>query len=404
MKKNLLSTALFFTTAISSFPASAQTKATTEAFDQPIELQVGGYMTWYGTYGNQRKTTMTYTGRTVDNYNHADLMGNGEVYFSGKTTLENGVEIGAMIQLKAGTDSDTSNHVIDETYITVDSKIGRVIAGNVKNVSNQMSVTSPSASSIGVQETDFTRILVVPVGFAYNKATYALLDDVSTKMSYITPTFSDLTFGVSIMPGNKTKGKDSNALLIPNDGIKLFKYGADAAALYEHDFGSFNLSASATYTVYKPNIRANAGLNNVIPEAAEVKEKTIKEYGGGLNIGIGNWKFGGSYHYTNMSMETAAFLNPFANVARGAAWDAGVMFTAGPLETSVNVLQSRANSLTVEGKKDIYTQYQLAGKYNIIKGVSAFANLGYMNFKSASDLRELSNKGPVVAIGMNLNF
>ena len=170
-----------------------------------------------------------------------------------------------------------------------------------------MSVTAPTASSIGVQETDFTRILVVPAGFAYNKATYALLDDVSTKMSYITPTFADLTFGVSIMPGNKTKGKDSNNLLIPNDGIKLFKYGVDAAALYEHDFDSFNLSAGATYTVYKPNLRANAN---------PAEEKNIKEYGGGLNIGIGNWTIGGSYHYTNMSRDTAAFLNPRANVAK----------------------------------------------------------------------------------------
>ena len=134
-------------------------------------------------------------------------MGDGELYFSGKTTLKNDVTIGAMIQLKVGTDSDTNNHVIDETYMTVDSKIGRVIVGNVKNVSNQMSVIAPSVSSLGVQETDFRRIVIVPAGFAYNKATYALLDDVSTKMSYITPTFSDLTFGVSLMPGNKTKGK-----------------------------------------------------------------------------------------------------------------------------------------------------------------------------------------------------
>ena len=395
MKKNLFSAALISATTVLSFPALAQTKATAEAFDQPIELQVGGYMTWYGTYGNQRRTTMTNTGRTVGEYNNFDLMGNGEVYFAGKTALKNGVEIGAMIQLKAGTDSDTSNHVIDETYMTVDSKIGRVIAGNVKNVSNQMSVTAPTASSIGLQETDFTRILIVPAGFAYNKATYALLDDVSTKMSYITPTFADLTFGISIMPGNKTKGKDSNNLLIPNDGIKLFKYGVDAAALYEHDFDSFNLSASATYTVYKPNLRANAN---------PAEEKNIKEYGGGLNIGIGNWTIGGSYHYTNMSMDTAAFMNPFANVAKGASWDAGVKFTAGPVETSVDVLQSRAESLTVNGKKDIYTQYQLSGKYNIIKGVSAFADLGYMYFRSASDNRALSNKGPVAAIGMNLNF
>ena len=391
MKKTVFSAILFSAASLLSFPASA----TTETFDLPIELQLGGFMTWYGTYGNQRKMTTTNTGRIVGEYNNFDLMGDAEIYFSGKTKLQNGVKIGALIQLKAGTDSDTNNHVIDETYMTVDSKIGRIIIGNTKNVSKKMSIIAPSVSSLGVQETDFRRILIVPAGFAYNKATYPLLDNISTKISYITPTFSDLTFGVSLMPGNKNKGKDSNNLLIPDDGIKLFKYGVDAAALYEHDFDGYSLSASATYTVYKPNLQANA-----IPG----KEKDIKEYGGGLNIGIGNWTIGGSYHYTNMSQETAAFLIPRANVAKGAAWDAGVKFTAGPVETSANVLQSRADSLLVNGKKDIYTQYQLSGKYNIIKGVSAFADLGYMYFRSASNNRALSNKGPVAAVGMNLNF
>ena len=396
MRKNLFSAALLLATTALTFPAFAQqqTEKKTETSDQQIELQVGGYMTWYGTYGNQRRMTRT-NGGTVGSYNAFDLMGNAEVYFSGKTKLENDVEIGAMVQLKAGTDSSTSDHVIDETYMTIDSKIGRFIVGNVKNVSNQMSVTAPSVSSVGEQETDFTRIIVVPRRFAYNKATYALLDDVSTKLSYVTPTYSDFTFGVSLMPGNKTKGKDADDLLIPNDGIKLFRYGADMAALYEHDFDGYNLSASATYTTYKPNLHANA-------DPAE--EKMIKEFGGGVNIAFGNWTVGGSYHYTNMSKDTEAFLNPFAYVARGAAWDAGIKYTAGPYEASATVLQSRADSITVDGKTDVYTQYQISGKYNITKGINAFMDLVYMNFRSASDNRALSNRGPAVAIGMNLNF
>lgn len=395
MKKHLFCTALLATTAL-SFPTLAQTatKTTTETFDLPIELQVGGYMTWYGTYGNQRRSTMAPT--RIGEYNNVDLMGNAEVYFSGKTTLENGVEIGAMIQLEAGTDSDTSDQTIDETYMTVDSKIGRIIIGNVKNVSNQMSVTSPNVSTLGVQETDFRRVIVAPAGFSYNKATYAVLDDISTKLSYITPTFADFTLGFSLMPGNKTKGKDSDNLLIPNDGIKLFKYGADAAALYEHDFGSFNLSASATYTIYKPNLHANTFMN--------VKETNIKEYGGGLNIGIGNWTIGGSYHYTNMSTDVAELMNPFANIAKGEAWDVGVKYTAGPFAASANVLQSRAKSLEVENKKDVYTQYQISGKYNVLKGIDIFTDIAYLDFDSASEERGLSNKGPAVAIGVNLTF
>ena len=307
MKKYWLS-AVFLSTAF-PFAAAAQT-ATVEAFDQPVELQLGGYMTWYGTYTNQKRTTLKQTGPAsatpIGEYNNFDLMGNAEIYFSGSTTLQNGVKIGAMIQLEAGTDSDTSDHTIDETYMTVDSKIGRIIAGNGKNVSNQMSVTSPNVSTLVVQETDFRRVITVPAYFSYNKATYALLDDISTKLSYITPTVSGFTAGISLMPGNKKKGKDDDNLLIPSGGIKLFKYGADAAALFQHDFGSFNLEASASYSVYKPNLRVNASENPGL-ELASAEEKNINEYGAGLNIGIGNWSVGGSYHYTNMSRKRRNF-------------------------------------------------------------------------------------------------
>lgn len=396
MKRYWLS-AVFLTAAF-PFAATAQT-ATVEAFDQPVELQLGGYMTWYGTYTNQKRTTLKQLSATsampIGEYNNFDVMGNAEIYFSGSTTLQNGVKIGAMIQLEAGTDSDTSDHTIDETYMTVDSKIGRLIVGNVKNVSNQMSVTSPNVSTLGVQETDFRRVITVPAYFSYNKATYALLDDISTKISYITPTVSGFTAGISLMPGNKKKGKDDDNLLIPSGGIKLFKYGADATALFQHDFGSFDLETSASYTVYKPNLRAN-------DEWA--KEKNINEYGAGLNISFGNWSVGGSYHYTNMSRDTAEFLNPYANVAKGTSWDAGVKFSAGPFAASADVFQSRADSLTVEGKKDVFSMYQLSAQYKILAGIDVFADLAYLDFKSASDIRGLSNKGPAVAIGMNLNF
>ena len=391
MKKYFLS-GLFLTTAL-PFTAAAQT-TTIEAFDQPIELQLGGFMSWYGTYADQKKTTLK-SGVPVGDYNNFDIMGDAEIYFSGSTTLRNGVKIGAIVQLEAGTDSDTSDQTIDETYMTLDSKIGRIIAGNVKNVSNQMSVTAPTVSTLGVQETDFRRVVVVPENFAYNKATYALLDDISTKLSYITPTVSGFTAGISLMPGNKKKGKDADDLLIPSGGIKLFKYGADATALFQHDFGSFDVEASASYTFYKPNLHAN---NNF------ADEKNIHEYGAGLNIHFGNWSVGGSYHYTNMSRETAEWLNPYANVAKGVSWDAGIEFSAGPFAASANVFQSRADSITVNGKKDIFSLYQLSGQYKILAGVSLFVDLAYLDFKSASDIRGLSNKGPAAAIGMNLNF
>lgn len=399
MKKALLSTTVLLALAVTSVPAAAQTKkAPAETLDQPIELKVGGFMSWYATYANQRKSTFAgpITPVAIGDYNHYDIMGNAEVYFSGSTTLSNGVKIGAMVQLEAGTDSATTDQVIDEAYMTVDTSFGRFIVGNVKNVSNQMSVLAPDTSTLAMQESDFRRLISVPVGFSYNKSSYASLDDISTKFSYITPTLSGFTFGVSLMPGNSVKGQDADNLLIGTNRVKPFKHGADTTLVFEHDFGSFNLSTSASYTMYKPNMRQNG--------VAVSKEQDIHQYGGGLSIKAGNLTVGGSYFNVNMKREIAAALNNVANIANGEIWDFGIQYAAGPYEFGLNFYQSRAESIIMPFGKDIFTFYEASAKYKIISGVNAFVDIGYLDFDSATPIKGTSNKGVAIATGMTLAF
>ena len=106
-----------------------------------IELELGGFMMFYGTYARQKKSAkvpmsvsfppLSAQTKAIGDYNTFDLMGDAEIYFTGSHTFENGMKAGAVVQLEAGTDSNTSNQVIDETYMTFDSKIGRIIAGKI---------------------------------------------------------------------------------------------------------------------------------------------------------------------------------------------------------------------------------------------------------------------------------
>ncbi len=394
MKKQLI--ALAFLPVLAS-PASAK---------PAIELETGGFMTFYGTYAKQKKQTevltainipaAAYDSRPIGKYNEADLMGNAEVYFSGKHEFENGTVLGAMIQLEAGTDSDTSNNVVDETYMTFDSKIGRFIAGNVKNVSNMLAVRSRTVSTIGFQETDFKRMIVIPALFAYNKATYSTLDDISTKLSYISPEIAGFTFAVSAMPGNKTKGKDADNLLIPTDGMKIFKYGFDSVVKYSHDFDGLKMEIGATYSTYKPNLRAND-----LPE----KEKNTNEYGGGILLSSDNWSFGGSYHYVNATEGAGVMAAVTQSMGpHGWVWEIGATYAYGDFSASVNYMHSLADSFIDEGRKDKYDQYQIAGKYKIDTGVEAFADFAYLKYDAVRQDKGLSNKGFAAAVGVNLFF
>lgn len=394
MKKQLIALALI---PVFASPASAE---------PAIELKTGGFMTFYGAYAKQKKQTEVLTGinipaaayasRPIGSYNKADLMGNAEVYFSGKHEFENGTALSAMIQLEAGTDSDTSNNVVDETYMTFDSKAGRFIAGNVKNVSNMLAVRSRTVSTIGFQETDFKRMIVIPALFAYNKATYATLDDISTKLSYISPEMAGFTVAVSAMPGNKTKGKDADNLLIPTDGTKIFKYGFDSVVKYSHDFDAFKMEIGATYSTYKPNMRAND-----LPG----KEKNTNEYGGGLLISTDTWSFGGSYHYVNAT-EAAGIMAAVAQTMgpHGWVWEIGATYTHNDFSASVNYMHSLADSFIDEGRKDKYDQYQIAGKYKIDTGIEAFADFAYLKYDAVRQDKGLSNKGFAATVGVNLFF
>lgn len=370
-----------------------------------IELELGGFMMFYGTYAHQKKSAkvpmsvsfppLSAQTKAIGDYNTFDLMGDAEIYFTGSHTFENGMKAGAVVQLEAGTDSNTSNQVIDETYMTFDSKIGRIIAGNVKNASNMMAVRSPTASLMGFQETDFTRLISVPALFSYNKATYATLDDISTKLSYITPEIGGFSFGISLMPGNKVKGKDADNLLIPKDGIKIFKRGVDATALYTHDFDGVRMDVSGSFSSYKPNLKAND---------INAKESNLNEYGAGIAFAVGEWSFGGSYHFVNSSRFAAeAALAVQTMGAHGSSWEAGVKYENNAFAASANFMQSRADSFTANGKDD-YTQYQLSARYTFAAGVDGFVDAAYLRFKSASDDRALSNQGFAASAGVKLTF
>ncbi len=402
MKKILLSAA-----ALSVLTAGAA-QAEDPVPASPVKLELGGFMTWYGSYANQKRATLvdaTGAGTLVpiNEYNAFDIMGNAEIYFSGKAELDNGMTVGVMVQLEAGTDPATSSKSIDETYLTLDTKAGRFIVGNVKSTAAQMSVLAPTVSTIGQQDSDWSRMITVPYGFSAYSSAYSLVDDISTKISYITPTFNGFTAGFSVMPGNDSKGQDDNNLLFPISGKAIhrdFKQAFSAVGLYEGEIGGFDISSSISYSSYKPNPLSLGSINGtdvIIREPV----KTIKEYAGGLNIGMGNWVVGGSYRYVDAAKTSVAVMQ---DDATGYMWDAGVSYSFGPFETSLNYLHSRKNNYAFDGK-DEYNLYQIAGNYKLGAGVDTFINVAYVEYESADkNVRGKSNEGLAVATGMNLSF
>lgn len=382
----------------------AALSANTAVAEESFELQTQGFLTWYAGFAKQNNTVYvegrsptsptalgTGFGR-LSGYDKASLITDGEIDFVGTYKFNKDNKLSFFMSL----DVIRDNVNVDLSYFMWDNKAGRFIAGNSKNVSNMMAVTAPDAGTLGIQDTYATNLIALPYGFAVNPATYSIIDNDTAKVSYISPEMGGLQLGATVMPSDA--GLSASDAFYVSEETRL-KFGANIAALYTKDFGKTVLSVSANYAYAKPTFK---GMSY---SGTDVEEKNVHQYGGGISIQRGNLTVGGSVNVVNTSDEIGRhFYIGGRNLAKGVSWDFGVGYNFGPLETSMSMIQSRANSFFEKGKKDVYTLGLLAVRYHITKGLSVYGEGGYINFNSARQDDDYSNDSPLFTMGVTVRF
>ena len=129
MRKLLFSTAALVAAGgmLASGPAVAQ-----------VKISVGGTYDAIFTVIDQDNTPASQRNNVVD----AD----GEIYFRGSTTLDNGLTVGVNVELEAQTDGRDQ---IDETYLTIDGAFGRLLVGEDDGAMGAMGVY-PAHAGVGL--------------------------------------------------------------------------------------------------------------------------------------------------------------------------------------------------------------------------------------------------------------
>lgn len=383
----------------------AALSANTAVAEESFELQTQGFLTWYAGFAKQNNTvyvegsgsnspTALSTGfGRLSGYDKASLITDGEIDFVGTYKFNKDNKLSFFMSL----DVIRDNVNVDLSYFMWDNKAGRFIVGNSKNVSNMMAVTAPDAGTLGIQDTYATNLIALPYGFAVNPATYSIVDNDTAKVSYISPEMGGLQLGATVMPSDA--GLSASDAFYVSEETRL-KFGANVAALYTKDFGKTVLSVSANYAYAKPTFKGMS-----YNSSTNVEEKNVHQYGGGISIQRGNLTVGGSVNVVNTSDEIGRhFYIGGRNLAKGVSWDFGVGYNFGPLETSMSMIQSRANSFFEKGKKDVYTLGLLAVRYHITKGLSVYGEGGYINFNSARQDDDYSNDSPLFTMGVTVRF
>jgi hypothetical protein len=173
-----------------------------------VKLGLGGFYT--GAYGSHFDTQ---DGAVEDaDLDRSDVIKqNAEVHFAGEVVLDNGLSVGARVELEAQEDPDQT----DQVFAYVSGGFGEFRIGNTGEALTQECFVAPSATQVnagGMFGADspgfyFNNIVGSGGGSGTNGTCYGIGGD-ATKMIYFSPTFGGFNFTASYAPNGD---EDQNA-------------------------------------------------------------------------------------------------------------------------------------------------------------------------------------------------
>lgn len=375
---------LFGTTALLAAGAFA---SAAQASD-PVKLGLGGYMENYVVGASQDGDY-----KDAHRVNNFDVQSDSEVWFFGKTTLDNGMTIGVQVELEAGSNRTSSTDTIDESYLYIEGKYGKVILGSEDDVVYLSHVGAPDASYIGGGFKDGSIANIMPLGdgVVASDTIYAVTGD-ANKVSYFTPKFYGLQAGVSYVPSNSTAGDDGAAVagMANSETIGISQNFDDAWAFavnYNTDIAGVGVKANVGYITMDDNNTAT-------------KSNKVQTLRSGLALSYQGFTLGGSVNRMIANENTS-----FSDLD-GFSWDAGLQYAEGPYAVSFGYEHAKVEGDRDE-KKDTMSNWRLGAKYAMGPGVDLFAFVAYVDTNdgdaAAADGDE--NDGAIGgAVGLRLNF
>jgi hypothetical protein len=276
-----------------------------------IKVGVGGYFNAFIVHVSQDDGA----GQPGVNRRDHRIAREGEIIFTGKTTLDNGITFGINVQLEAETCADQ----IDETYVYADGSFGRFIIGSEDPASDLMFYGAPAAiDGIGLASPDdvFSTL-------GNSVATPTVISNISgdsEKITYFTPRMSGFQLGLSYTPENyqeaiapctgtyaggqstNNAGQQSEVIEVGANylrrigGVEMALYAGlargdlEVAAAVAEDQDQWGLGVEFVYrgftlgADYREDDQATSGANT---------DRT--DYSIGITYGAGTWRFGAAY-------------------------------------------------------------------------------------------------------------
>ena len=284
MKKILLgSTAIVAAAAAFAAPASAA---------ENIKLGLGGYY----------QSAFVLIDEDVADTRTDSIKQEGEIYFLGETTLDNGVTVGVNVQLEAYTTASASGpgDQIDEHFVYFEGGFGRVQLGAADSAAYLMHYSAPTAiAGHGVDSPNFFHASQPGTNVLASNYTFLNTTGDANKLTYFTPRFSGFQLGLSYTPslaGGTGGSSNSNGNLPNNNGgvdpadpsrqEKIVEIGAN----YVNSFGGVDVAIAVGYLTGQQ-------------EADRAGSDDQEAFTVGAQLGYAGFTFGGGYQKNNMGLQ-----------------------------------------------------------------------------------------------------
>lgn len=328
----------------------------------PIRLDVSGYYQFYALAG-AIESSYALNGTSVA-YKGMQFIQRGEIYFGGRTRLDNGTSIGIKIELEGWnppTSATSSARTVDQAFLFATGDWGRVEFGARDDAAYQMYYGAPSALlgfGFVKHNTDFNWTNQAANNFnaaAFRISASAIDAEYGNvnRLNYFTPRFAGLQVGVGYAPKIQPKTQPGAAWAMgpgPNTGAGGICGFSDATtangcptndyswqdavavgANYLSKWGDVSLAvfgawSSMTFVPGFSPLAAAANLSNGA-NLASWRQAVV-----GLQVYYAGFSVGGSFNWDNNGLGSNYYTGG-DNDTR--TWAAAVMYETGPWQMSV---------------------------------------------------------------------
>ncbi len=381
MKHILLGTSALVAAGLLAAPANAAEK---------IKLGLGGF---YNAAMGAIIDDDNNPRESGDNRDSTAIHQNVEVHFKGETTLDNGVTVGARVELEGQTSGDQ----IDETYAYFSGGFGEIRFGDEDEAAALTCVGEPGTvtANFGVNSPNeaFNNAGVNGLAGVDSFGSCFGTDSDALKIIYFTPQFGPFNFAVSYTPNASAEDVGPTAGTPESDGPRdLVSVGSN----FTHEGNGWSLIASLGGSwvltddnsdegaFYQAGMQVGFGAFTV-----GVAGEILENYDDAFGVGPAS---GGNATQLAVAQDSDMW---GAQIGASYAWDA---WTVG-LGWNHHQMEIASSS-----DEDTIDYISLNGAYALGPGIALEGNVGYVNYDEDNDDANADYDAVEVGVGTAITF